>query len=312
MKPEYQFAHQTGFYRGKVRDVYSIGDQFLVMKASNRLSAFDHILPKEIPGKGQVLNQTAWFFLEATRHIIPNWAMACPFGNITFGMRCQPIPIEMVVRGYLDGHASRLYKDGIRKVCGVLMPEGLKKYEAFTNPILTPTTKANEGHDEDISAQEIIENKIVPPALYEEMQHMALALYAHGSTHALSRGLILADTKYEFGLLHGKLCLMDEIHTPDSSRYYLIDGYEESLKKGETPPQLSKEFIRQWLISKGFMGKEGQNIPDMPPEQIEKVSKQYIRLYEQVTGFAFNLLPESPVSVIEKEINTLVNSQYPV
>jgi phosphoribosylaminoimidazole-succinocarboxamide synthase len=309
MSPEYHFNNQTGFYRGKVRDVYSIGDHFLVMKASNRLSAFDHILPKEIPGKGQVLNQTAWFFLEATRHIIPNWAIACPFGNITFGLRCEPIPIEMVVRGYLDGHASRLYNDGIREVCGVQMPEGLKKYEAFHQPILTPTTKAKEGHDEDISAHDIIENGIVQAALYEEMQHTALALFAHGSAHAKSMGLILADTKYEFGLHQGKLCLMDEIHTPDSSRYYLLDGYEKSLQNGETPPQLSKEFIRQWLISKGFMGKEGQSIPDMPHEQIEKVRNQYIRLFEQVTGSAFNALPDSPANLVENEINALVKKQ---
>ena len=305
MNPEYHFFEQNGFYRGKVREVYSIGTEFLAMKASNRISAFDHILPQPIPFKGQVLNQTAWYYLEKSRHIIPNWALESPFGNITFGYRCTPIPVEMVVRGYLDGHASRLHAQGIYTISGVAMQSHLEKYRPFASPIVTPTTKAAAGHDEDISASDIVKQGIVSKEVYQQMEATALALYAFGRKEAEEKGLILADTKYEFGLLHGKLCLMDEIHTPDSSRYYLKAGYEENLSKGEAPEQLSKEFVRQWLISEGFMGKEGQAIPRMDPDRLEFTGRKYISLFEQVTGQLFQPEKEAEKALVEEKIKAL-------
>ncbi len=287
----------TGVYHGKVRDVYSIGDTYLVMVASDRISAFDVILPRPIPYKGQVLNQIAAYFLEATRDIAPNWLISTPDPRVAIGLRCEPVKVEMVIRGYLSGHAWREYKSGKRMICGVAMPDGMRENDKFPEPIITPTTKAAEGHDEDISREEILKQGLVQESDYVIMEHYTRALFARGTEMAAKQGLILVDTKYEFGLYDGKVMLMDEIHTPDSSRYFYADGYAERQEKQEHQKQLSKEFVREWLIENGFMGKEGQQVPHMSDEWIQTISNRYIELFEKVTGNQF-----TPVNHTEEEI----------
>lgn len=282
----YSFPGQTGFYQGKVRDVYFFGEK-MAMIASDRISAFDVVLPKAIPYKGQVLNQIAAGFLEATKDIVPNWLESTPHPNVAIGKMCEAYPVEMVVRGYLAGHAWREYRSGKRILCGVSLPEGLKENDKLPSPIITPTTKAKEGHDEDISREAIIAQGLVDAAEYEQLEKYALALFARGTEMAAERGLILVDTKYEFGKFQGQIHLIDEIHTPDSSRYFYAAGYEERQKSGEVQKQLSKEFVRQWLIENGFQGKDGQQIPLMTPEIVNSISERYIELYEQVTGKSF-------------------------
>lgn len=283
---QFRFPGQTSFYRGKVRDVYTIGS-YLVMIASDRISAFDCILPKPIPHKGQVLNQTAAYFLHATKDIVPNWLIANPDPNVAIGLRCIPVKLEMVVRGYLAGHAWREYAAGKRTICGVAMPEGLRESDPFPEPIITPATKAESGHDEDISAEEIIGRGIVDPDLWEKLSYFSIALFQRGTEMAAKQGLILVDTKYEFGIIDDEAYLIDEIHTPDSSRYYYAEGYQERQEKGEHQRQLSKEFVREWLMDHGFQGKEGQVMPVMPAEFVQTVSERYIELYERVTGLKF-------------------------
>lgn len=283
----FEFKNQKSVYHGKVRDVYDIDDRYLVMVATDRISAFDVILPEGIPYKGQVLNQIADFFLDATKDIVPNWKVAVPDPMVTVGLRCQPLKIEMIVRGYLAGSAWRDYKAGARSICGVSLPEGLRENQKLPHPILTPTTKADAGHDLNISREEIIAQGIVAEDIYEQVEKYALALFARGQEMAARQGLILVDTKYEFGILDGKVILIDEIHTPDSSRYFYSEGYEERFEKGEPQRQLSKEFVRQWLIEHDFMGKPGQKVPEMTPEYCEEVSKRYIELYEHITGKTF-------------------------
>jgi phosphoribosylaminoimidazole-succinocarboxamide synthase len=278
---------QTNFYKGKVRDVYTINDKYMVMMVSDRISAFDVVLPKPIPYKGQVLNQIAAQFLDATRDIVPNWMINTPLPNATIGYKCETYPVEMVVRGNLTGHAWRTYKSGIRVLCGVPLPEGLKENDFFEKPIITPTTKAHEGHDEDISREEIISSGLVSKEEYEMLEQYTLALFERGKEIAKSRGLILVDTKYEFGKIGDTIYLIDEIHTPDSSRYFYIEGYEERQKKGEAQKQLSKEFVREWLMENGFQGKEGQQIPEMTEDVVGRISERYIELYEVVTGKTF-------------------------
>ena len=287
VKTDYNFPGQTSVYHGKVRDVYSIGDDLLVMIATDRISAFDVILPKGIPFKGQVLNQIAEYFLDSTADIVPNWKEAVPDPMVTAGKRAEGFKVEMIVRGYLAGSAWRDYEKGCREICGVKLPEGMKENQKFPSPILTPTTKADEGHDMNISRDEIIAQGIVSKEDYEQIEKYALALFERGSKMAAEKGLILVDTKYEFGKYDGKVILIDEIHTPDSSRYFYADGYEERLEKNEPQRQLSKEFVRQWLIENGFMGKEGQTVPEMTPEFCESVSQRYIELYEHITGKKF-------------------------
>lgn len=274
------------FYRGKVRDVFDFGNT-LAMVASDRISAFDVVLPNPIPFKGQVLNQTAAYFLNATKDCAPNWLIETPDPNIAVGYKCTPIPIEMVVRGYLAGHAARLYKAGERNICGVDLPEGLKENDLLPKPIITPTTKASEGHDLDISREEILSQGIVEESIYTQMESYAYKLFERGSQMASERNLILVDTKYEFGFLNGEVTLMDEIHTPDSSRYFYADTYQQYQQEGKAQRQLSKEFVRQWLIENGFQGKEGQTIPTFSEEFVSTISNRYIELYEQVTGLAF-------------------------
>lgn len=287
VKTDFNFPGQKSVYHGKVRDVYNIDDELLVMVASDRISAFDVILPEGIPYKGQVLNQIAAKFLDATADIVPNWKMATPDPMVTVGVRCEPFKVEMVVRGYLTGHAWREYKEGKRTICGEPMPEGMRENEKFPHPIITPTTKADEGHDEDISKAEIIERGIVSREDYEQLEKYTLALYQRGCEIAAEKGLILVDTKYEFGKKDGKIILIDEIHTPDSSRYFYAEGYEERLAKGEDQRQLSKEFVRQWLIANGFQGKEGQTVPEMTPEYCDSVTDRYVELYENIVGEKF-------------------------
>lgn len=282
----FQFPNQTGFYRGKVRDVYSFEDK-LVMVASDRISAFDVVLPRAIPFKGQVLNQIAAHFLGATRDIVPNWLVSVPDPNASIGRRCETFPVEMVVRGYLSGHAWREYKAGRRTVCGVSLPEGLKESDKLPSPILTPTTKAHEGHDEDISREEIIARGLVSESDYVQLENYALALFHKGTEMAAEQGLILVDTKYEFGKSDGVIYLIDEIHTPDSSRYFHLDTYEANQAAGIAQRQLSKEFVREWLIANGFQGKEGQVVPGMDDERVQLISERYIELYEKVTGKTF-------------------------
>ncbi len=291
-RTDFEFNNQKSVYHGKVRDVYDI-DDLLVMVATDRISAFDVVLPKGIPFKGQVLNQIAEYFLDATSDIVPNWKVAVPDPMATVGKKCQPLKIEMIVRGYLTGSAWREYQNGAREICGVAIPERMRENQKFEHPILTPTTKADEGHDENISREEIIARGIVPEDVYEQVERYALALFGRGQQMAAERGLILVDTKYEFGLLDGKVILIDEIHTPDSSRYFYADGYEERFEKGEPQRQLSKEFVRQWLISNGFMGKEGQEVPEMTDEYCQEVSQRYIELYEHITGKKFQPADES-------------------
>jgi phosphoribosylaminoimidazole-succinocarboxamide synthase len=300
---DFRFSNQTSIYHGKVRDVYGIGENLLVMVASDRISAFDVVLPEGIPYKGQVLNQIALHFLDATRDLVPNWLLGSPAPNVSVGLRCQPFKVEMVIRGYLAGHAAREYAAGKRQLCGVAMPEGLKENDAFPQPIITPTTKAAEGHDADISREEILAQGIVEEADYLLIEHYTRELFARGTAMAAERGLILVDTKYEFGKREdGEILLIDEIHTPDSSRYFYADGYAERQKKGEIQKQLSKEFVRQWLIANGFQGKDGQQVPPMSPEWLMEISARYIELYEQVTGKAFQpeTYAENPTLLAEK------------
>ena len=280
--------NQTNFYKGKVRDVYTIQDQFLAMIVSDRISAFDVVLPRPIPYKGQVLNQIAAESLKATEDILPNWLKATPLPNASVGLKCETFPVEMVVRGNLTGHAWRTYKSGLRSLCGVSLPEGLKENDFFASPILTPTTKAHEGHDEDISREEIINRGIIERGTYEKLEQYALALFERGKQRAAARGLILVDTKYEFGFIGDTIYLIDEIHTPDSSRYFYADGFEERQANGEAQKQLSKEFVREWLMENGFQGKEGQQVPTMTDEVVQAISERYIELYEQVTGKEFH------------------------
>ena len=283
----FNFPNQTAFYKGKVRDVYSIGQDLLVMIASDRISAFDVVLPRAIPFKGQVLNQIAAHMLEATADVVPNWRIASPDPNITIGYRCEPFMVEMVIRGYLTGHAWRTYKSGLRELCGVKLPEGLKEHDRLPEPIITPTTKASEGHDEDISREQIIAQGIVSESDYTQLESYTRALFARGTEIAAKQGLILVDTKYEFGKRGDQILLMDEIHTPDSSRYFYAEGYAERQANGEQQRQLSKEFVREWLIANNFMGKEGQTVPTMTDEWLEQISARFIELYEQVTGKTF-------------------------
>ncbi|SDE42569.1 phosphoribosylaminoimidazole-succinocarboxamide synthase [Dyadobacter soli] len=298
----FQFPGQTGFYKGKVRDVYSF-EKRLVMIATDRISAFDVILPRAIPYKGQVLNQIAAHFLNATSDIVPNWLEEVPDANVSIGIKCQAYPVEMVVRGYLAGHAWREYKSGKREVCGVALPEGLNENDKLPQPIITPTTKAHEGHDEDISREQILAQGLVSEDEYEHLERYTLALFAKGTEMAADQGLILVDTKYEFGQLDGTIYLIDEIHTPDSSRYFYKDTYEENQRGGVAQKQLSKEFVREWLIENGFQGKDGQTVPEMTDEKVTSISERYIELFEKVTGMKFqknNL--DHPLERIEKAI----------
>jgi phosphoribosylaminoimidazole-succinocarboxamide synthase len=287
-KTDFNFANQKSVYHGKVRDVYSIGDDVLVMVATDRISAFDVILPKGIPFKGQVLNQIAKTFLEATKDICPNWLLATPDPMVSVGVRCEGFPVEMIVRGYLCGSAWRAYKSGVREICGVKLPEGMKENQKFPTPIITPTTKAEIGkHDEDISKEEIIAQGLVSAEDYAVLEKYTLALFQRGTEIAAKRGLILVDTKYEFGKHDGKIYLMDEIHTLDSSRYFYADGYEQKFNAGEPQKQLSKEFVREWLMDNGFQGKAGQQVPEMTDAIVESISNRYIELYENITGEKF-------------------------
>lgn len=292
---------QTKFYRGKVRDVYTIDNNLLVMIASDRISAFDVVLPEGIPGKGQVLNQVANKFLDMTSDIVPNWKISTPDPMVTIGHMADPFKVEMVIRGFLTGHAWRTYKSGERTLCGVALPEGMKEHDAFPEPIITPSTKADQGdHDEDISREEILKQGIVSEEDYVQLEKYTRALFARGQEYANERGLILVDTKYEFGKTEdGTIVLIDEIHTPDSSRYFYLEGYEENQANGIQQKQLSKEFVRQWLIENGFQGKEGQQVPEMTPEYIASVSDRYVELYEQITGEKFN---RNDSSDLEKRI----------
>ncbi|UEG51996.1 phosphoribosylaminoimidazolesuccinocarboxamide synthase [Mucilaginibacter daejeonensis] len=283
----FNFEGQTAYYKGKVRDVYTIADKYLVMVVSDRISAFDVVLPEPIPYKGQVLNQIAATFLKATSDIVPNWVVSVPDPSVTIGKMCEPFKVEMVIRGYLAGHAAREYAAGKRTLCGVTLPEGLKENDKLPDPIITPTTKASVGHDEDISREDILAKGIVSEEDYIQLERYTRALFARGTEIAAKRGLILVDTKYEFGKADGQIYLIDEIHTPDSSRYFYSEGYEERQQKGEAQKQLSKEFVRKWLIENGFQGKDGQVVPVMTPEIVNSISERYIELYEQITGESF-------------------------
>lgn len=282
-----QLPNQTAFYKGKVRDVYTIADKYLAMVVSDRISAFDVVLPRPIPYKGQVLNNIAARFLDATQDIVPNWKISTPLPNVTIGHKCAPYPVEMVIRGNLTGHAWRTYKSGKRELCGVPLPEGMKENDFFDQPIITPSTKAHEGHDEDISREEIISQGLVSEAEYEQLEKYTRALFERGRQMARDRRLILVDTKYEFGKIGDTIYLIDEIHTPDSSRYFYADEYDERQAKGLPQKQLSKEFVREWLMDNGFQGKEGQTVPEMTDEVVKNISERYIELYEQVTGTKF-------------------------
>lgn len=282
-----QLPNQTAFYKGKVRDVYTIADKYLVMVVSDRISAFDVVLPRPIPYKGQVLNTIAARFLDATKDIVPNWKISAPLPNATIGLKCETFPVEMVIRGNLAGHAWRTYKSGKRELCGVALPDGMKENDFFQQPIITPSTKAHEGHDEDISKEEIISRGLVSKDDYEELERITQALFERGRQMARERGLILVDTKYEFGKIGDTIYLIDEIHTPDSSRYFYANGYEERQEKGLPQKQLSKEFVREWLMDNGFQGKDGQTVPEMTDDVVNMISDRYIELYEQVTGTVF-------------------------
>ena len=306
---DYSFKNQEKVYKGKVRDVYSIGDDLLVMIVSDRISAFDVVLPKGIPYKGQVLNQIASKFLDMTSDIVPNWKTATPDPMVTVGKKCETYKVEMVVRGYLTGHAWREYRDGKRTLCGVPMPDGMKENQKFESPIITPTTKADEGHDEDISREHIISSGLVSEEEYTKLEEYTLKLFQRGTEFADKMGLILVDTKYEFGKKDGQIILIDEIHTPDSSRYFYKEGYQERLDKGENQKQLSKEFVRQWLIENGFQGKEGQKVPEMTPEFVNQVSERYIELFEKITGETFVKADnDNIVKRIEENIANFLNA----
>ncbi|HXS37043.1 MAG TPA: phosphoribosylaminoimidazolesuccinocarboxamide synthase [Flavipsychrobacter sp.] len=295
-----QLPNQTNFYKGKVRDVYTIADKYLVMVVSDRISAFDVVLPRPIPYKGQVLNQIAAQFLEATKDIVPNWMLSVPLPNVTIGYKCETYPVEMVVRGNLTGHAWRTYKSGKRELCGIPLPEGLKENDYFEKPIITPTTKAHEGHDEDISREEIISSGLVSEKEYEQLEKYTLALFERGRQMANDRELILVDTKYEFGRIGDTIYLIDEIHTPDSSRYFYLDGFEERQKQGLPQKQLSKEFVREWLMDNGFQGKDGQQVPEMTDEVIAQISERYIELFEHVTGRHFQKTDVNEQDIVPK------------
>ncbi|MGN1239454.1 MAG: phosphoribosylaminoimidazolesuccinocarboxamide synthase [Paludibacteraceae bacterium] len=301
----FSFPNQTGVYHGKVRDVYFIGEDRLVMVATDRISAFDVILPKGIPFKGQILNQIAAKFLDATTDIVPNWKQATPDPMVTVGIRCEGYPIEMIVRGYLCGSAWRAYKSGVREICGVRLPEGMRENEQFPTPIITPTTKAEIGtHDEDISREEIIARGLVPADEYAQLEKYAIALFQRGQEIAAKQGLILVDTKYEFGKHNGQILLMDEVHTPDSSRYFYAEGYQERFEAGEPQKQLSKEFVREWLMDNGFQGKEGQQVPEMTDEVVAGITNRYVELYEHIVGEKLTLdqADEDLSTRIEKNI----------
>lgn len=310
VRTDFNFPGQKSVYHGKVREVYNIDDQYLVMIVSDRISAFDVVLPKGIPYKGQVLNQIAAKFLDATSDIVPNWKIATPDPMVTVGHMCETFKVEMVIRGYLTGHAWREYKDGKRTLCGNTMPDGMVENQKFENPLITPTTKADVGHDEDISKEEILAQGLVSKEDYEMLEKYTFALFQRGTEMAAEKGLILVDTKYEFGKKDGQIYLIDEIHTPDSSRYFYANGYEERLAKGEQQKQLSKEFVRQWLIENGFQGKDGQTVPEMSEEFVESVSERYIELYENITGDAFVKADINDVKVrIEMNITEYINSK---
>jgi phosphoribosylaminoimidazole-succinocarboxamide synthase len=298
--------NMTHFYRGKVRDVYTFEDRMLLV-ASDRISAFDYILPKSIPYKGQVLNQMAAYFLNNAKDIVPNWLLEVPAPNAAYGLACEPVKVEMVIRGYLAGHSWRVYSSGLRNLCGVNLPDGLSEGDKLPFPIITPTTKADEGHDADISREEIIASSLVPPKVYEQMEVYTRALFERGTMLAAKQGLILVDTKYEFGLYEGKLYLIDEIHTPDSSRYFLAEGYQERQTHGIRQTQLSKEFVREWLMLNGFQGKEGQTIPDMPESFVNEVSERYIQLFEKITGLTF---VKAPVENLEQTLTDFLHSKF--
>lgn len=310
---DFQFPDQTGVYKGKVRDVYFIENDLVVMVASDRISAFDHILPKGIPYKGQVLNQVATLFLDATKDIVPNWLLGTPDPCVAVGLKCEPIRVEMVIRGYLAGHSAREYKLGKRVLCGVTLPEGMKENDKFPEPIITPASKAEEGHDEDISREEIISQNIVPEEIYVQLENYTRALFQRGTEMAAKQGLILVDTKYEFGIYNGKVHLIDEIHTPDSSRYFYADGYQERQAKGEQQKQLSKEFVRQWLIENGFQGLEGQSMPFMPDAFVHTISERYIELYEKISGKTFVKSDNTDIRQrIEKNVTAFLKELKPV
>ena len=303
-KTDFNFKGQTKVYHGKVRDVYFIDNKYLVMVASDRISAFDVILPEGIPYKGQVLNQIAALFLDETKDIVPNWKIATPDPMVTVGRLCKPFPVEMIIRGYLTGSSWRTYKSGKREICGVEIPEGMKEHQRFEKPIITPTTKAEEGHDEDISREEIIRQGLISEEDYKQIEEITYKLFQRGTEIAAKHGLILVDTKYEFGKIGDQIYLMDEIHTPDSSRYFIADQYEECFEKGLPVKQLSKEFVREWLMANGFQGQEGQQVPEMTPEIVSSISERYIELYEKVTGKKFEKADESDdiLKRIEKNI----------
>ncbi|MCF0219986.1 MAG: phosphoribosylaminoimidazolesuccinocarboxamide synthase [Muribaculaceae bacterium] len=302
---DFSFPKQTAEYHGKVRDVYTINNDILVMIATDRISAFDVVLPEGIPYKGQVLNQIAAYFLNQTRDIVPNWLQATPDPMVSIGTRCEAMPIEMIIRGYLSGSAWRAYRDGARTLCGVSLPEGMVENQAFPEPIITPTTKAAEGHDENISREEIIAQGLVSEEHYTKMEEYTRALFRRGTEMAAEKGLILVDTKYEFGVKDGKVILIDEIHTPDSSRYFYADGYAERLAAGEPQRQLSKEFVREWLMANGFQGKTGQQVPEMTPEIVKSISERYIELFEHVTGQKF--VPADDSNLKERISTNILN-----
>ena len=308
---DFNFPGQKSVYHGKVRDVYNINDELMVMVATDRISAFDVILPKGIPFKGQVLNQIAATFLDATSDIVPNWKLATPDPMVTVGLKCEGFRVEMIIRGYLTGSAWREYQNGCRELCGVKLPEGMKENQKFPTPIITPTTKSDAGHDENISKEEIIAQGLVSKEDYELMEKYTYALFARGTEMAAEKGLILVDTKYEFGKKDGKVYLIDEIHTPDSSRYFYADGYQEKFEKGEPQKQLSKEFVRQWLIDHNFMGKEGQQVPEMTDEYVNSVSDRYIELYEHIVGQKFNKADnhDDLAARIEKNVTEYLNQK---
>ena len=308
---DFNFPGQKSVYHGKVRDVYNINDELMVMVATDRISAFDVILPKGIPFKGQVLNQIAATFLDATSDIVPNWKLATPDPMVTVGLKCEGFRVEMIIRGYLTGSAWREYQNGCRELCGVKLPEGMKENQKFPTPIITPTTKADAGHDENISKEEIIAQGLVSKEDYELMEKYTYALFARGTEMAAEKGLILVDTKYEFGKKDGKVYLIDEIHTPDSSRYFYADGYQEKFEKGEPQKQLSKEFVRQWLIDHNFMGKEGQQVPEMTDEYVNSVSDRYLELYEHIVGQKFNKADnhDDLAARIEKNVTEYLNQK---
>jgi phosphoribosylaminoimidazole-succinocarboxamide synthase len=303
-RTDFKFEGQKSVYHGKVRDVYNIHDSYLVMVATDRISAFDVILPRGIPYKGQILNQIATKFLDNTDDIVPNWKIASPDPNVTIGLIAEPIKIEMVIRGYLSGHAWRIYKSGVRKICGVHLPEGMRENDKFPEPIITPTTKAEKGHDEDISREEILEKGIIYESHYNLLEQYTIKLFKRGTKLAAEKGLILVDTKYEFGTRDGKIYLIDEIHTPDSSRYFYAEGYDERQRMGERQIQFSKEFVREWLMERNFQGKDGQVVPEMPDEFVMQVSERYTDLYEKLTGEKF---VKSDTTEILKRISGNIN-----